>query len=108
VTGGTAAGVAAALACAWISGDAIGRGRPGRALTAWADWQVVTAPRRSASFWAGAVVVATVACVLIALRPRRSIRNWRAWRERDRRRALAAQTPFRLAGEDGFATTDHE
>ncbi|EMF31112.1 hypothetical protein H114_00747 [Streptomyces gancidicus BKS 13-15] len=89
--------VCIALACMWVGGYATGRGRPVRAVVAWADWHFTTAPRRSPRFWAAAPVVVAAVCCLWLFRPRRSLRNWRAWREHDRRRALPTQTPSRLS-----------
>ncbi|CAM5480842.1 MULTISPECIES: hypothetical protein [Streptomyces] len=87
---------ALALACMWIGGYATGRGRPIRELTSWADWQFCYASRRSPWFWIAVPIVVTAVAGLIVFRPRRSLRNWRAARERDRRRARAAQIPVRL------------
>jgi hypothetical protein len=96
VTGRDWALIYLALACMWVGGYATGRGRPVRGLVAWADQQFTHASRRSPWFWLAAPVVAVAACGLLVFRPRRSLRNWRTARERDRRRALAAQTPLRL------------
>ncbi|GGZ72976.1 hypothetical protein ACFOOM_01180 [Streptomyces echinoruber] len=96
MSAGTWARVALALACVWAGGYATGRGRPVRALTTWADWQVAYTSRRSPWFWLAVPIVAAAIAGLIVFRPRRSLRNWRAARDRDRRRARTAQIPIRL------------
>ncbi|WP_181383524.1 hypothetical protein [Streptomyces sp. NWU339] len=85
-----------ALVCMWLGGYSAGRGRPIHELVAWADWHITTAPRRSLRYWTALPVVAVAACCLWLFRPRRTLRNWRAWRAYDRRRALPTQTPSRL------------
>lgn len=89
--------IGVALACMWIGGYATGRGRPARALVAWADWHYTIAPRSDPRFWIAAPIVAAAVCCLWAFRPRRSWRNWRAWHHRDRQRALPTHTPSRLS-----------
>lgn len=78
--------IGVALACMWMGGYATGRGRPARALVAWADWHYTIAPRSDPRFWIAAPIVAAAVCCLWAFRPRR-----------DRQRALPTHTPSRLS-----------
>ncbi|MEU9758908.1 hypothetical protein AB0D98_03705 [Streptomyces sp. NPDC047987] len=69
-----------ALACMWIGGYATGRGRVVKALVAWADWQLASAPTRSLRFWVTLPVVLTAAACLFVTRPRRTWTNYHAWK----------------------------
>ncbi|KUN32475.1 hypothetical protein AQJ11_02825 [Streptomyces corchorusii] len=96
MSGETWTWAALALACMWIGGYATGRGRPIRELTSWADWQFCYASRRSPWFWVAVPIVFTAVAGLFLVRPRRSLHNWRASRERDRQRGRDVQIPARL------------
>ncbi|SFK74297.1 hypothetical protein [Streptomyces pini] len=84
-------------AALFLTGYAAGRTRPLSRLDDWAWEQVYQAGRtgrRGVWWWAAQVVFAVECAVILAVRPRRTLRQWREVRERRRsgpRRAAAPQ-----------------
>jgi hypothetical protein len=68
------------LAAALAAGYLLGRARPARALSSWAErlpWQRPAITRRHWQWWAAQPVYAVQIAVLLATRPRASVRAWR-------------------------------
>jgi hypothetical protein len=86
-------GLYLAFALLWLGGYLTGRARPVAWLVDWADDQLTQRPIRSPRFWIAVPIALLAVGALWATHPRRTLANYRANKERLRRRRGPAPVP---------------